>query len=214
MIFEIWCPYGKMIKLHHCRFRSTFCLQMSNNKHQLQQSQSECLMQSLQLGFKRHCGACATEALCRIGWDLVHLAVHKKGKERKTSHHGRSLDVLRIRPSCSSGVVEDLVGWAPQAVGLEMPLMSYEDPLYLGQELLLGGECLESCSVHMLYHCASPFAWWLWRALVVYGGDNSRPPYARWLTFGFLDALVYMFILQHSQKCYSTLFILRPSQDC
>lgn len=34
-VSEIWCPYGEMIKLYHCRFRSSSCLQMSNHQDYL-----------------------------------------------------------------------------------------------------------------------------------------------------------------------------------
>lgn len=76
----------------------------------------------------------------------------KKRKERKASHHCRSWDVLWVHPpSSSSGVVEDVVGCMPPAVGLAMPLVPYDGPFQLGQGLLPGRRCLVSCAMHMLY---------------------------------------------------------------
>ena len=60
--------------------------------------------------------------------------------------------------------------------------------------------------------CASPFAWWLWRVVV---GGVPKTTFSKMTNSWLLHCAgaQRVLVLQLSQECYSTVFVLRPSKD-
>lgn len=136
-------------------------------------------------------------------------------KETKGSHRCRSHDVLRVCPPPLSRVVKDVMGWVLLAVGLAMPFMPSDGPLQVGQDLLLGGECLALHAVHVPHRLCFSLL------VVREGSENVLSKMADSLLL-LCSCAQHLFVLQLSQECYCMVFYfssfcfffcLRPSQD-
>lgn len=118
----------------------------------------------------------------------------KNGNERKASHRCRSLEVLKIHPpSCSSRGGWGFGRMSTTGSGVVNAFDVIWRSLTIGPGVI-ARQRVSSIMCHA--HAASHFAWWLWRALVVYGGNkqpkttlskttNSWFPLARVLQYSF-----------------------------
>ena len=97
-----------------------------------------------------------------------------------------------------------MVGQAPLAVGLAMPFMPSDGPLQVGQDLLLGGECLALHAVHVPHRLCFSLL------VVREGSENVLSKMADSLLL-LCSCAQHLFVLQLSQEGYSTAFVLQPS---